>query len=645
MPYDNSLLGEYRVLQDPNDSLHRTVNDIVASYNSPWDPLTELIQNAVDAINQRAALADPGFVGKIFITVDSTNSSLTVEDNGSGIPSDIEGTLLLPGGSLKRQGNTFGHKGLGFSYCAHVTDHIEVETEHNESGDKDHWKFSNGFHWLCDPTNDASIEKISNGSIRTLSGPGSTVKMTFMVGQYEPSIANTAVLDTFFDWADDEKLLTFVLRTRTAVGQVSSLFGNPLPTDIEVYVHFVNGNKDAKVNYRFFEFDQLPPFNQQTPSRADDYATNIFLNPKVPNKTHFGIQKLFSTDQQNPSQPLRVGRHKGGVKFSASVFVCGKKNLSEALGHYDSRLTSNFSYLSLTTDVHLAIDGMPCGVPIDSWNNFGSHEQRYFCIINAELSFGTVLDAGRKTITRHYVDLLVNKIIEMTKDKGYFSGLASLYDLSQQLHSTAPLPPTRSPIDYIRRWQNYTPLAAKSLLLLKRPDDELGVYLLFAELVGRGLLPGYQFEYVSGAAVYDAAAKFQLNLGDSSNLNSSANGQTLFGVGSALLQRIGAIQFVWQDSATGRNFLILEFKVNVEDLLRDVQNRKSEKRVGDIDVLICVGFDQQAVNNLGGALLTVNEAGRELSGVTHKLGYAGHEIQVIVLGDVITTLTAAQVLA
>ena len=63
MPYPQVLLDKYKVLQDPNEALHRTVKDVVASYNSPWDPLTELIQNAIDAVNQRAVQAKPGFVG------------------------------------------------------------------------------------------------------------------------------------------------------------------------------------------------------------------------------------------------------------------------------------------------------------------------------------------------------------------------------------------------------------------------------------------------------------------------------------------------------------------------------------------------------------------------------------------------------
>ncbi len=55
-------------------------------------------------------------------------------------------------------------------------------------------------------------------------------------------------------------------------------------------------------------------------------------------------------------------------------------------------------------------------------------------------------------------------------------------------------------------------------MLQKEPDDELAVYLLFSELIGRGLLPGYRILYVSGADVYDGAATFELDLTKPANL-------------------------------------------------------------------------------------------------------------------------------
>src|SRR5262244_1902176 len=69
MTYDQSVLNDYSVLSDPNDTLHRQVQTIVSSYNSAWDVLTELIQNSVDAVNMRGSRESPasGFQGIIYI--------------------------------------------------------------------------------------------------------------------------------------------------------------------------------------------------------------------------------------------------------------------------------------------------------------------------------------------------------------------------------------------------------------------------------------------------------------------------------------------------------------------------------------------------------------------------------------------------
>jgi hypothetical protein len=640
MGYPGALLQKYQVLQDPNENLHRTITDIVASYNSPWDPLTELVQNAVDAVNDRAKLEAPGFQGQIRITIDAASRSVTVEDNGIGMSPGSHDTMILPGGSYKRQGNTYGHKGLGFTYCAHIAEAVEVETQELGKTGTDHWQLSGGFRWLIDAGFAPTFTKASKGSIRSIKEPGTSVRMTFLIGQYEANVANTAVLDTFFDWADDSKLLPFVLRTRTALGQVHGIFGKSPTVDIATKVTFVNGNRQIDVPYQFFELDNLPPFNQQAFPLAQDYATNIYLNPKAPNKTHYGIYHVFNSDTQNPGQPLRAGKHKGGVRFAVYLFACGKKNLAEALSQYDQRLSDTFRYLSLTTDVHLAIDGMPCGVPIDSWNNYGAHEQRYFAVVNAELSFGTVLDAGRKTITRHYVDILVDKIIDMTKDGQYFAGAASFYDMSVHLHTTSALPPSRSPIAYITKWSAHPSLGATSLLLGMQPDDELGVYVLFGELVGRGLIPGYVVKYVSGGAIYDAAFEFSVDLANPSHTNGTVGGGVVkYGIGSALAHQYRKQPlYQWQDHATGRTFLIAEFKVTAEDLLRDIKVRKSEKQIKDIDMLVCLNCDQSEINRLGGALVPVNDAARRLAGVTHILSYAGQDVQVIAVADIIREL-------
>lgn len=103
MTYPTNILKRYQVLANPEETLNLNIRTIISSYNSPWDPLTELIQNAVDAINQRKAIENGAFKGEILITVDPLENILMIEDNGIGMDPGNAETLLLPSGTFKNR--------------------------------------------------------------------------------------------------------------------------------------------------------------------------------------------------------------------------------------------------------------------------------------------------------------------------------------------------------------------------------------------------------------------------------------------------------------------------------------------------------------------------------------------------------------
>jgi hypothetical protein len=139
--------------------------------------------------------------------------------------------------------------------------------------------------------------------------------------------------------------------------------------------------------------------------------------------------------------------------------------------------------------------------------------------------------------------------------------------------------------------------------------------------------------------------EFEINLQNPACLNQSTGGSTKFGVGQALVQERQNTpefpQYRWRNPATGQTHLVTEFKVAAEELLRDIQKQRSEKQIADMNVLVCITFDEKAVNDLQGALVPVSDAARRLSGVTHQLGYAGHTLHVICLNTIIADLHAA----
>src|SRR5882757_1047604 len=91
------------------------------------DPLTvyrEYVQNAADAIDEVRALGN-GFkrdFGRVDISIDASNRTICIRDNGGGIKSDqFEERLTSFGASAKRGTRSRGFRGVGrlsaLGYC------------------------------------------------------------------------------------------------------------------------------------------------------------------------------------------------------------------------------------------------------------------------------------------------------------------------------------------------------------------------------------------------------------------------------------------------------------------------------------------------------------------------------------------------
>jgi hypothetical protein len=91
------------------------------------DPLTiyrEYVQNAADSIDEAKAdgVMGPDETGRVDISIDLANRSVTIRDNGAGVPNeDFSGRLTALGGSRKRGTAARGFRGVGrlagLGYC------------------------------------------------------------------------------------------------------------------------------------------------------------------------------------------------------------------------------------------------------------------------------------------------------------------------------------------------------------------------------------------------------------------------------------------------------------------------------------------------------------------------------------------------
>ncbi len=125
----------------------REIKNILKSYVGTYDPMSELIQNAMDAVERRQT-AGATFSPKLIIKIDLCENSFQVVDNGVGFTRDQFRAFIAPNISFKREATTRGNKGVGATYIGYGFNHLEIRTRNSEF--KFQGQFRNGREWVED---------------------------------------------------------------------------------------------------------------------------------------------------------------------------------------------------------------------------------------------------------------------------------------------------------------------------------------------------------------------------------------------------------------------------------------------------------------------------------------------------------------
>lgn len=108
-------------------TLKRTIKNIIKSYTGWFDPLSEMIQNALDAVDKRKE-SDDKYSPKIWIEINLRDNSICVTDNGIGFKRREFANFLAPNVSFKR-GKARGVKGVGATYLAYGFNFLQIGTK------------------------------------------------------------------------------------------------------------------------------------------------------------------------------------------------------------------------------------------------------------------------------------------------------------------------------------------------------------------------------------------------------------------------------------------------------------------------------------------------------------------------------------
>jgi hypothetical protein len=240
-------------------AVRREVERIVASYSGWYDPFAELIDNALDAIEEAIARRGGGYRARIHILIDLAGNTLTVTDNGSGLTRRQFEAFIAPGVTFKPAG-TRRYKGAGMTYLAYGVNDFQVCTSSFDFAAVG--RMMGGRNWLADGSGlvaRPTLEPDPRGPIdRSFSGAGMSVTLGFDSNSH-PADLSWLKADTATQWYP-------ILLRKTRIGAVLKL----PPVEISLTVIAKDGQQTKLVQPAIeHQQAQVGQLRDELPTEAD----------------------------------------------------------------------------------------------------------------------------------------------------------------------------------------------------------------------------------------------------------------------------------------------------------------------------------------------------------------------------------------
>jgi hypothetical protein len=456
-PHDEDDSFRVGILSDAD--LTRLAKGIIESYHYETDFLSELLQNAVDAVRKEAS----GSPGKIDVSYNSLTGMFSVLDNGIGL-----GRLDLKKFALGRTDKAdlssllIGEKGVGGSYVLLISDYFEVESVKN--GRKVVAVCENALNELLGGS-EPILEKRQETDAR---GSENYTRVSVKGRRFK----DYAVID---DLIEDLLLFTALGNTKTPFG-VESM-------KLEITVSFVAKDDEH---------------NEVTQKRTVPFC---FMHPAVapPGDPAVDLIEFSGLEEEAKKAGGKLGVPDGAYKDKLLVIRDQPKQILAAFGSAET-----FEKYGLVPMIVLGVKGAPMPVVIKPPDTgYSGYWRNLFVLINKD---DVELDIGRKSIT-------VRDVREI------HLRLRDFFNLTVPKHAALFIPPRAGRVvSALEAMKNQArqkaTLGIEQIPYEKIPTkgEELSVMGIFHELVGAGALKGYRTLSESSDSEYDAIVRYTVSL-------------------------------------------------------------------------------------------------------------------------------------
>ena len=609
-------------------AIRREISNILDSYVGWFDPFAELIQNGLDAIDER--LQEDDFKGHLRVLIDLQTNSLIVTDNGVGLSKDKFEKFLAPSFSFK-SGRTRGHKGVGATYLAYGFNEIQVSTRHPEYTACG--RMVDARKWLSDvnPAGNPKLEEDVKGPSDSAFldyDRGVSVRLKF--DEYtKPSKLSWLNAKTADQWFK-------ILSIKTGLGCL------PERPDLSVYISVtdINGNiteySHDGLSYYFPHlsvrkyrnvFDIEKKQNELLKKRGPEFS--------MPSNMKNLDAIFFYGGKEEMEKCIELNDLEGEFikKYSLSMY-CGYFHTAKIWPKINDSLNIRSGQSVFSYGIQVAANNMPQGelfdVPLTQ--NTGRSRQLHF-VFHVE---NVRSDLGRKGFQKDIVSFL-----QTLSARFYRSYMQKFHRLLKPASGAqVNLERTQAVEDWKKEFEDHEinnplDLVHESFFLPKRkvsvtsiPTREQDVIALFNQLVAGGVIRGVEIMSTNERFTYDGM--YRVVFGDDPEL-------IVYDIDE---NPLGVDEENWR-SGFRSGPKILEYKFDLDGLIEDIEG--DAKSTGDIDLVVVwsVGPDYEANFQITSLLDSENVGDRPYHGVTHIVHGAGtgqREFDLIVLGDLIDYL-------
>ncbi|MEJ1968338.1 MAG: ATP-binding protein [Rhizomicrobium sp.] len=211
----------------------REIANILRSYTGFYDIFSELLQNALDAVEKRAGEGASDFSGKIWVSINTKTQTIEVTDNGCGMDLQQMRQFLKPHFSFKSGPTSRGSKGVGATYLGYGFNSLQVSS--TQGGKTFSGLIESGREWVDDTTGTVPRPKIlpseSQSGVFAALERGTSITVRLKGQNVRPRSLGWYQATTAKQWLA-------LLRIMTPIGGIYTDASTP-PT-IQVEVHTVD---------------------------------------------------------------------------------------------------------------------------------------------------------------------------------------------------------------------------------------------------------------------------------------------------------------------------------------------------------------------------------------------------------------------